>query len=109
MVDTASMGLTSFRRITIAKTPAGWRRDTQPASLASRVGFEPTTKGLKVPCSATELPARPAPYHVPIGRSALPGDQPARLAKQAPAWPPSPSPTRILTGMAASGHLTDLI
>ena len=26
--------------------------------LASRVGFEPTTKGLKVPCSATELPAR---------------------------------------------------
>ena len=45
--------------------------------VASRVGFEPTTKGLKVPCSATELPARPAPYHVPIGRSALPGDQPA--------------------------------
>ena len=27
-------------------------------SLASRVGFEPTTQGLKVPCSATELPAR---------------------------------------------------
>lgn len=27
-------------------------------SIASRVGFEPTTKGLKVPCSATELPAR---------------------------------------------------
>jgi hypothetical protein len=26
--------------------------------VASRVGFEPTTKGLKVPCSATELPAR---------------------------------------------------
>src|SRR4051812_44739449 len=26
--------------------------------LASRVGFEPTTKGLKVPCSAAELPAR---------------------------------------------------
>ena len=26
--------------------------------MASRVGFEPTTKGLKVPCSATELPAR---------------------------------------------------
>ena len=25
---------------------------------ASRVGFEPTTKGLKVPCSAAELPAR---------------------------------------------------
>ena len=26
--------------------------------IASRVGFEPTTKGLKVPCSAAELPAR---------------------------------------------------
>jgi hypothetical protein len=25
--------------------------------LASRVGFEPTTKGLKVPCSTAELPA----------------------------------------------------
>ena len=73
----ACTGLTSFRRITIDKTLAGWRRDTQPASPASRVGFEPTTKGLKVPCSATELPAREGPYHVPIGRSALPGDKPA--------------------------------
>ncbi len=27
-------------------------------SMASRVGFEPTTQGLKVPCSTTELPAR---------------------------------------------------
>src|SRR6185437_11632013 len=33
-------------------------------TVASRVGFEPTTKGLKVPCSATELPAREGPYHV---------------------------------------------
>ena len=37
--------------------------------MASRVGFEPTTKGLKVPCSATELPARDGPYHVQIGSS----------------------------------------
>src|SRR6188768_2668739 len=36
-------------------------------SLVSRVGFEPTTKGLKVPCSTTELPARLGPYHVQIG------------------------------------------
>jgi hypothetical protein len=28
--------------------------------LVSRVGIEPTTRGLKVPCSATELPARNA-------------------------------------------------
>src|ERR1700675_2206175 len=26
--------------------------------MASRVGIEPTTKGLKVPCSTAELPAR---------------------------------------------------
>ena len=29
--------------------------------VVSRVGFEPTTKGLKVPCSTTELPARQGP------------------------------------------------
>ena len=28
-------------------------------SLVSREGIEPSTRGLKVPCSATELPARP--------------------------------------------------
>ena len=62
---------TSFRRITIAVTLAGWRRGAQRVPVtgrglgdaamehqASRVGFEPTTKGLKVPCSAAELPAR---------------------------------------------------
>jgi hypothetical protein len=26
--------------------------------FVSRVGIEPTTRGLKVPCSATELPAQ---------------------------------------------------
>jgi hypothetical protein len=44
-------------------------RDSQTAPVVSRVGFEPTTKGLKVPCSTTELPARIGPYHVQIGRS----------------------------------------
>jgi hypothetical protein len=33
------------------------------------VGFEPTTRGLKVPCSAAELRARKRPYHVEIGLS----------------------------------------
>src|SRR5215203_1616859 len=28
-------------------------------NLVSREGIEPSTRGLKVPCSATELPARP--------------------------------------------------
>ena len=32
--------------------------DQADDALASRVGFEPTTKGLKVPCSTAELPAR---------------------------------------------------
>ena len=32
--------------------------DPNSETLASRVGFEPTTKGLKVPCSTAELPAR---------------------------------------------------
>src|SRR3990170_2843458 len=42
-----------------------------PLLLASRVGFEPTTQGLKVPCSAAELPARTGPYHVQIGHRGL--------------------------------------
>jgi hypothetical protein len=36
---------------------------------ASRVGFEPTTKGLKVPCSTAELPAHERPYHAQNGPS----------------------------------------
>ena len=32
--------------------------------LVSPLGFEPRTRGLKVPCSATELRARAGPYHV---------------------------------------------
>ena len=40
-------------------------------ALASRVGFEPTTKGLKVPCSTAELPAHERPYHVQIRPSRL--------------------------------------
>src|SRR6188768_878686 len=38
-------------------------------TLASRVGFEPTTKGLKVPCSTAELPAHERRYHAQIGAS----------------------------------------
>ena len=45
--------------------PLPWRtrsavpdRRRPERAVASRVGFEPTTKGLKVPCSAAELPAR---------------------------------------------------
>ena len=38
--------------------------------MVSRVGFEPTTKGLKVPCSTTELPAHPIVAHLPGSRSA---------------------------------------
>jgi hypothetical protein len=30
--------------------------------MASRVGIEPTTQGLKVPCSTAELPARKSHY-----------------------------------------------
>jgi hypothetical protein len=39
--------------------------------LASRVGFEPTTKGLKVPCSATELPARDLKRNGAAARAAV--------------------------------------
>src|SRR5205809_4528575 len=45
-------GLITARRPP-SRAPAG-------RGLASRVGFEPTTQGLKVPCSASELPARAA-------------------------------------------------
>jgi hypothetical protein len=41
----------------IGSRSCGPARRTISHHLASRVGFEPTTKGLKVPCSATELPA----------------------------------------------------
>src|SRR3954469_10386478 len=37
--------------------------DSAPVPSASRVGFEPTTKGLKVPCSTAELPAHRRRYH----------------------------------------------
>ena len=37
--------------------------------FASRVGFEPTTKGLKVPCSAAELPAHGRAYPTPSGQA----------------------------------------
>src|SRR3954453_21154143 len=43
--------------------------DSAPVRSASRGGFEPTTKGLKVPCSTAELPARGRPYHAQIGLS----------------------------------------
>ncbi len=48
------------------------RRENLESSLpgsggsVSREGFEPSTKGLKVPCSTAELPARRGPYHVRI-------------------------------------------
>ena len=45
-------------------------RDPQQQRLEGPVGFEPTTRGLKVPCSAAELRARPRPYHVRISPSA---------------------------------------
>src|SRR4029079_18868369 len=35
-----------------------WLLAPAGAAAASRVGIEPTTKGLKVPCSTAELPAR---------------------------------------------------
>jgi hypothetical protein len=53
-----------MRTIRLVTTP---RCQPPDSASASRVGFEPTTKGLKVPCSATELPARRRPYHVQIG------------------------------------------
>src|SRR3954447_19865593 len=46
-------------------TGEGSRED----ATASRVGFEPTTKGLKVPCSAAELPAHGRRYHAHIEAS----------------------------------------
>ena len=46
-------GLRRDRRASVV-AGEGSRED----EIASRVGFEPTTKGLKVPCSAAELPAR---------------------------------------------------
>jgi hypothetical protein len=49
--------------------------------VEGRVGFEPTTGGLKVPCSTAELPARPRPYHV--APSALPPEaRPGMQARQ---------------------------
>jgi hypothetical protein len=47
----AGSGVTAWASVV---TGEGSRED----EIASRVGFEPTTKGLKVPCSAAELPAR---------------------------------------------------
>ena len=43
-------------------SPSGWAVGHRPTIVASRVGFEPTTKGLKVPCSTAELPARGKGY-----------------------------------------------
>ena len=55
------------------RTHASGPRRCVRGMAASRVGFEPTTKGLKVPCSAAELPAREGPYHVRIGPSDVAG------------------------------------
>ena len=52
---------------------SGPRRFAPVAWLRAGWDFEPTTKGLKVPCSAAELPAREGPYHVRIGPSDVAG------------------------------------
>jgi hypothetical protein len=52
----------SLQSVTCALCPsAAYDWDMPRTNLASRVGFEPTTKGLKVPCSAAELPAQRKP------------------------------------------------
>jgi hypothetical protein len=50
--------ITRFAHLALVSAKESSGVTHSPIGLASRVGFEPTTKGLKVPCSATELPAR---------------------------------------------------
>ena len=58
--------------------------DARSGRLVSPLGFEPRTKGLKVPCSTTELRARERPYHVQLRSSIRPKwGVPARAASPA--------------------------
>ena len=61
----------------------GWQSPRGRGTWASRVGFEPTTKGLKVPCSAAELPARRQRTRCRHRR--LSGSRPGRVSPAAPA------------------------